>query len=141
MTGYRQDETSNVPTPPYPQPPQPPGYPPQGAQGMPDIKIEIDSPDPYRPPAPTYPQPGYQQPPYQQPGYQQPGYPAPGQPQWGQPQPQQPGWVQPQQTYWAQGGEFATGPYGTNFLVIIAGIWLLIVGLLATLGGILVIAG
>ena len=144
-------------------PPGPPGYQQPGAYEQPGYA----APPGYQQPAyqqPAYQQPAYQQPGYQQPGYGQPGYqqqpgygqpqqpgygqqpqqpgygqPAYGQPGYVQPQPQQPsGWAQ-QPTYWT-GGEDAQYGYKTSILAIIAGVFLLLWGLLWTVAGIGLIA-
>jgi hypothetical protein len=142
----RPDDLTNVPS-------GPPAYSQPGAYEQPAYQQPA-----YAPP-PTYQQPGYQQPGYQQPTYQQPqqpGYQQPGYQQPGYQQPQQPGWNQqpgyqqpgyPQQqpawgqqpTYWNAGAATEYG-YNTSILAIIAGVILLLWGLLWTLGGVALIA-
>lgn len=125
--------------------PTPPGGTP--GQSVPETQAWAQAPAPAYQPPPAYPpqpqpQPGWpQQPPaYQQPQpyppqqpYQQPAaYP----PQQAWQQPGQPtGWVQPQGEYWAQGGGPGVWAYKTKVLAIIASLWLLLTGLIATLGG------
>jgi len=145
----RPDDMTNVPS-------GPPAYSPPGGYEQPAYQQPT-----YAPP-PTYQQPGYQQPGYQQPTYQQPGqqpgyqqptYQQPGygqqpqqpgyqQPTYQQPQqpgyPQQPGWGQ-QPTYWNAGAATEYG-YNTSILAIVAGVILLLWGLLWTLGGVALIA-
>jgi len=129
-------------------PPGPPAYSQPGGYEQPGYQQPSYAPPPtYH--QPTYQQPGYQQPgyPQQQPGYQQPGYPQqqPGYQQPGYPQQQpgypqqQPAWGQQQPTYWASGAVTEYG-YKTSILAIIAGVLLLLWGLLWTLGGIAAIA-
>jgi hypothetical protein len=122
-------------------PPGPPAYSQPGSYEQPGYQQPSYAPPPtYQQPTyqqPGYQQPGYQQPTYQQPGYQQPGYQQPGYQQPGYPQ-QQPSWGQ-QPTYWAAGAATEYG-YKTSVLAIIAGIVLLLWGLLWTLGGIAAIA-
>jgi hypothetical protein len=141
----RPDDMTNVPS-------GPPAYSQPGAYEQPAYQ------QPSYAPPPTYQQPTYQQPNYQQPGYgQQPGYQQqpgygqqPGyqqQPGWNQqPAYQQPGYPQQQQqawgqqpTYWNAGAAPEYG-YKTSILAVIAGIVLLLYGLLATLAGIGLIA-
>ena len=142
----RPDDLTNVPS-------GPPAYSQPGGYEQPAYQ------QPSYAPPPTYQQPTYQQPAYQPPTYQQPtGYQQPGvgqQPGYGQ-QPQQPGWNQqpgyqqpgyPQQqpawgqqpTYWNAGAATEYG-YNTSILAIIAGVVLLLWGLLWTFGGIALIA-
>jgi hypothetical protein len=128
-------------------PPGPPAYSPPVGYEQPGYQQPSYAPPPtyqqpgYQQPGygqqPTYQQPGYQQPTYQQPGYQQPGYQQPGYQQPGYPQ--QPGWNQGQQTYWNTGAAVEYG-YNTSILAIIAGVVLLLWGLLWTLGGVGLIA-
>jgi hypothetical protein len=141
MTEQNSDEaTTNQPTPPaapvYQQPPayqQPAPY--QQAPVAPPAWAQTQ-----QPPAggPAWGQP--QQPPPGAPGWGQPQQPPQGGPAWGQPQqppPGAPGWGQPQQPpaqYWGQPGGVETG-HGTSVLAIIAGIALLLYGLLTMLGG------
>jgi hypothetical protein len=118
--------TNNVPTPPiYQQPPvyqQPGAYPPPTYQQPP----QGYAPQPgYAPQQGAYPpqQPGY---PPQQPGYPpQPGYAPPPAQSWGQ---------TPAPTYWgpADAGQYGKG---SSVLAVLAGIPLLLFGLLITLGG------
>jgi len=142
----RPDDLTNVPS-------GPPAYSQPGGYEQPGYQQPSYAPPPtYQ--QPTYQQPGYQQPSYQQPGYgqqpqqptyqqpgyqqpQQPGYPQPGYQQPGYPQ-QQPGWGQ-QPTYWNAGATTEYG-YNTSILAIIAGVVLLLWGLLWTFGGIALIA-
>jgi len=141
---------------PNSQPPGPPAYSQPGAYEQPAYQQPSYAPPPTyqqpgsQQPQPGYqqPQPGYQQPTYQQPGYQQPGYgqqptyqqPGYQQPGYQQPgYPQQPGWGQQQQTYWNTGASVEYG-YNTSILAIIAGVFLLLWGLLWTLGGVALIA-
>jgi hypothetical protein len=141
----RPDDLTNVTS-------GPPAYSQPGAYEQPAYQQPSYAPPPtYQ--QPTYQQPGYQQPTYQQPqqpGYQQPGYPQPQQPGWNQqPGYQQPGYQQPgypqqpawgqQPTYWNAGAATEYG-YNTSILAIIAGVILLLWGLLWTLGGVALIA-
>lgn len=129
--------TTNLPTPPVP----PPGAP------------IYQQPPQYQQPAaapPAWAQ--TQQPPQGGPAWGQPQQPPPGAPGWGQPQPPQgpawgqpqqpppgaPGWGQPQPPpaqYWGQPGGVGEYRHGSSVLAIIAGIPLLLYGLLITLGG------
>jgi len=115
-------------------------------------------------PPPTYQQPtqpGWAQPPAQGgpawgqpqapagPAWGQPQQPPPGQPNWGQPQPPagpawgqpqqpppgQPGWAQPQPQYWVQPAATADYGHGTSIWAVIAGIPLMIYGLIIVLIG------
>ena len=93
-------------------------------------------PQPYQQPQAYAPPPAY---PAQQP-YQQPAA-YPPQQAWQQPgQPAQPsGWVQPQGEYWAQPGSGGVWAYKTSVLAILASVWLLLVGLISLLGGLVAI--
>jgi hypothetical protein len=147
----RPDDLTNIPS-------GPPAYAQPGGYEQPPNEQPPYQQPAYAPP-PAYQQPTYQQPTYQPPTYQQPtGYQQPGfgqQPGYGQ-QPQQPGWNQqpgyqqpgyPQQqpawgqqpTYWNAGAATDYG-YNTSILAIIAGVVLLLWGLLWTFGGIALIA-
>lgn len=113
--------TYEPPQPPQPpQSPQPPAYPPAYAQPQP-------------PQQPGYP-PAYQAPP-------QPGYPPAYQPPYQQaPYQSAPGWGQPQAAGWAPGPE--SYQYGSSIMAILAGIVLVIFGLIVTaVGAIAVIGG
>lgn len=155
------------PVPTFQQPPayQPPAFdaPPPGAyQPQPGYQ------QPAYQQQPTYqqpPQPGWGQPPAAQPGpawgqppaqggpswgqpQQQPGQPTWGQPQppagpaWGQPpQPPAPAWSQPQPQYWGNPEANVSRPRQTSILAVLAGVLLLLVGLLPTFFGVLVIIG
>jgi uncharacterized membrane protein (DUF2068 family) len=102
--------------------PQPPTYQQPQSYGSPPAY-----PQPYTAP-PVYPQ----QQPYQQPP---PGYP----PQQAWQQPAQTGWVQPQGEGWAPQGGPGVYAYKSSALAILAGVWLLLVGLLTTLLGVVIL--
>jgi hypothetical protein len=122
-------ETQSWPQAPAPAYQPPPAYPPQpqAQPGWPQQPPAYQQPQAYAPPPGYPPQQPYQQPaayPPQQ-TWQQPGQPA--------------GWVQPQGEYWAQGGQ-GVWAYKTNFLAILASLWLLIAGLISVGFGVIALA-